>query len=117
MHCFTCATGELGYEGLHRHLLEAHPELVTVEVDGPTPQFVVACPCCPEQYRQAIKRGRVGADFVQEFAAEIRLVATDICVQHLIGEHGAALGVAVTKDPPTPDQAIHSTISLRRGRN
>lgn len=119
MHCLCGASGELGYEGLHAHLLAAHPELVSVEVTSDRPRFVVSCPLCPEQYVQQIKRGQVTSDFVEEYADEIRLVATDICAQHLIGEHPDALGLEelLEESAPATDQPSRPiTLSQRRNR-
>jgi hypothetical protein len=119
MHCFCGTTDDLGYEGLHAHLLAAHPELVSVEVLGGRPRFVVACPLCDAQYVQQIKRGQATGTFVEEYAHEIRLVAADICAQHLIGEHPVALGLEELLEEPAPATDRPSrpiTLSQRRNR-
>jgi len=113
MHCFCGDTDAFGYEGLHAHLIAAHPELVALEDTAPRPQFVVSCPLCQERYVQHIKRGRVGAEFVEEYAHEIRLVATDICAQHLIGEHPGALGL----DDLIGEAKTSTPVELHKGRH
>jgi hypothetical protein len=86
MQCPACEAQGFGYEGMHRHLATEHPELVEISSAGRS-SYTVKCPLCDDVYRQAIKRGHPDADFIREYEDEIRLVGTDILVQHLIGEH------------------------------
>ncbi|WP_276957448.1 hypothetical protein [Ferrimicrobium acidiphilum] len=92
MHCPACEAMQLGYEGMHRHLIEIHSALVEIIATGSRPSYCVKCPLCDDVYRQAIKRGHPDAGFVQEFELDIRLVGMDILVQHLIGEHPIEIG-------------------------
>lgn len=84
-----CPFGDFsgGYLGLHQHLNSEHPQCVAFVARGSRHYYEVHCPSCELVYSQAIKSGQVDDEFVEEFQAEIRLVGSDILVQHLIGEH------------------------------
>ena len=73
--------------GLHAHLGEQHPDAVVFEDKGGRSFYSLTCPICGDGYEREIKpRGR-DPGFVDEFSAQIRLVAFDMLVNHLIGEH------------------------------
>lgn len=72
---------------LHAHLGETHPEQVVFEERIGRTFYGITCPTCDDGYRQEIKpRGR-DPGFVEEFNAQIRLVAFDMLVNHLLVEH------------------------------
>jgi hypothetical protein len=72
---------------LHAHLGEQHAEAISVEERGGSSFYALTCPICGDGYEREIKpRGR-DPGFVAEFAAQIRLVAFDMLVNHLMGEH------------------------------
>jgi hypothetical protein len=86
MHCPFCA-----FEGsprlLHAHLGEQHPEAIRFEDKGGRSFYALTCPVCGDGYEREIKpRGR-DPGFVDEYSAQIRLVAFDMLVNHLLGEH------------------------------
>ena len=86
MNCPFCA-----FEGspriLHAHLGEQHPEAIRFEEKGGRSFYALDCPICGDGYEREIKpRGR-DPGFVDEFSAQIRLVAFDMLVNHLLGEH------------------------------
>jgi len=86
VHCPFCA-----FEGsprtLHAHLGEQHAEAVRFEDKGGRSFYALRCPICGDGYEREIKpRGR-DPGFVEEFSAQIRLVAFDTLVNHLLGEH------------------------------
>jgi hypothetical protein len=86
MNCPLCA-----FDGppraLHAHLAEVHPDCVRFEERAGRSFYAVTCPVCGEGYQHEIKpRGR-DPGFVEEFSAQIRLVAFDMLVNHLMGEH------------------------------
>ena len=86
MNCPFCA-----FEGsprtLHAHLGAEHPEAIRFEDKDGRSFYAVTCPVCGEGYQHEIKpRGR-DPGFVDEFSAQIRLVAFDMLVNHLMGEH------------------------------
>jgi len=72
---------------LHAHLGEQHPDAVRFEDRGEKWFYALDCPICGDGYERQIKpRGR-DPGFVEEFSAQIRLVAFDMLVNHLMGEH------------------------------
>ena len=72
---------------LHAHFGEQHPEAIRFEEKGGRSFYALTCPICGDGYEREIKpRGR-DPGFVDEFSAQIRLVAFDMLVNHLIGEH------------------------------
>jgi len=73
---------------LHAHLGEQHPDAIRFEDRGERWFYALECPICGDAYEREIKpRGR-DPGFVDEFSAQIRLVAFDMLVNHLLGEHG-----------------------------
>jgi hypothetical protein len=95
---------------LHAHLGDAHPDLVRFEERAGRSFYAITCPVCGEGYEHQIKpRGR-DAGFVEEFAAQIRLVAFDMLVSHLMGEHGEhdldGLPEARPEEAPAPPGAV-----------
>jgi hypothetical protein len=93
LRCGVCAGVTGDYQALHRHIFNDHQELVVIERDGPRMYYRVVCPICSQSYRQAIKGGMADEEFVSEFESDIRLVGSDILLQHLIGEHSVEMGV------------------------
>ena len=86
MHCPFCS-----FEGpprlLHAHLGEQHGDAVRFEERDGRSFYALSCPLCGDGYEREIKpRGR-DPGFVDEFSAQIRLVALDMLVNHLLGEH------------------------------
>jgi hypothetical protein len=86
VHCPFCS-----FEGpprtLHAHLGEQHADAVRLEERGGRSFYTLTCPICGDGYEREIKpRGR-DPGFVDEFSAQIRLVALDMLVNHLMGEH------------------------------
>jgi hypothetical protein len=73
--------------GLHAHLGTQHPDAIRFEEKGERSFYALTCPICGDGYEREIKpRGR-DPGFVDEFSAQIRLVAFDMLVNHLMGEH------------------------------
>jgi hypothetical protein len=73
--------------GLHSHLGEAHPEHVRFEERGASRFYGIECPICDEGYEHIVKPRLRDAGFMEEFQREIRLVAFDMLVNHLLAEH------------------------------
>ena len=72
---------------LHAHLGEQHPEAVRFEEKGGRSFYALTCPICGDGYEREVKpRGR-DPEFIEKFTAQIRLVAFDMLVNHLLGEH------------------------------
>lgn len=76
---------------VHRHLATEHSEKVTIRQDDPTGKryYGVACPVCGAPYEHIIKPRSRDPLFLQEFDAEIKLVAFDMLLYHMQGEHVA----------------------------
>lgn len=72
---------------LHAHLSEAHPEGVKFEDRGKRRVYVIECPVCGAGYDQTIKPRLNDPGFIEEFQDQIRLVAFDMLVNHLMAEH------------------------------
>ena len=86
MRCPFCPL-EAPPRALHAHLGEQHGDAVRFEERGGRSFYALTCPICGDGYEREIKpRGR-DADFVDAFSAQIRLVALDMLVNHLMGEH------------------------------
>jgi len=105
VHCPFCS-----FEGpprmLHAHLGEQHADAVRFEEKGGRSFYALSCPICGDGYEREIKpRGR-DPGFVDEFSAQIRLVAFDMLVNHLLGEHETIFS-GDTPGPPSelpPDE-------------
>ena len=106
MNCPFCS-----FEGsprtLHAHLGERHPEAIRVEDRGDKRFYSLDCPICGDGYEREIKpRGR-DPGFVEEFSAQIRLVAFDMLVNHLLGEHeNLDLPDEPEEEAPAPDVPV-----------
>ena len=83
---------------LHAHLGSEHADAVRFEERGGRSFYALTCPLCGDGYEREIKpRGR-DPGFVEAFSAQIRLVALDMLVNHLMGEHTELPGD--TAEPP-----------------
>jgi len=72
---------------LHAHLGATHPDAVHILVEDHRQTYSIECPYCGDSYSQLIKpRGR-DPGFLAEYGDQIRLVALDMFVNHLIAEH------------------------------
>ena len=99
MNCPFCS-----FEGpprtLHAHLGSSHPEAIRFEDRGERWFYALDCPLCGDGYEREIKpRGR-DPGFVEEYSAQIRLVAFDMLVNHLLGEHE---DLEIPDDEPEPE--------------
>ena len=105
MNCPLCPF-EGAPRALHAHLGEAHPEVVRFDERAGRSFYAITCPVCGEGYQHEIKpRGR-DPGFVEEFTAQIRLVAFDMLVSHLMGEHeDLEPSEAVPEEAPPPVEA------------
>ena len=72
---------------LHAHLADEHADAVRFEERANGPTYAIECPTCGSAYEQRIKPGGRDPAFVDEHDREIRLVAFDMLVNHLIAEH------------------------------
>jgi hypothetical protein len=72
---------------LHAHLADDHPGEIGTEPHGDRTVYVVTCPYCSAQHRQPIKKSAGNAEFLVEFEQQIRLVAFDMLINHVLAEH------------------------------
>lgn len=79
----------------HRHLADVHLDRVATERDEATDkmQVTVSCPFCELKYQRQVKPRSRNPRFLEEFKAEIALVAFDQMLYHLLEEHPAEVGV------------------------
>jgi hypothetical protein len=75
---------------VHAHLVEVHASEVRVEERPRGPVYAIACPVCGEAYDQPIKPRLRDPAFLDEYGSEIRMVAFDMLVHHLVAEHAEA---------------------------
>jgi hypothetical protein len=73
--------------GLHSHLAEQHGDLVLTEERRGNYFYAVTCPVCDARYEHRVKKGSRDPRFLDEFDREIRMVALDMLVHHLVAEH------------------------------
>jgi hypothetical protein len=72
---------------LHAHLAADHPDEIGTDEHGDRTVYVVTCPYCSAQHRQPIKKSAGNAEFLVEFEQQIRLVAFDMLINHVLAEH------------------------------
>ena len=88
---------------LQTHLAGEHPEQVrTRQVEG-TLRYEITCPRCGAPYDQRVKKAARDPTFVAEFEPEIRMVAFDMLVHHLVAEH------EMTEPEAAPDRTAEQT--------
>jgi hypothetical protein len=93
---------------LHAHLGDTHPDAIRFEEKGGRSFYALTCPVCGDGYEREINpRGR-DPRFVDEFSAQIRLVAFDMLVNHLLGEHEELELPPDEEAPSPPEQAAPS---------
>lgn len=49
--------------------------------------YEITCPRCGARYEHVVRKGARDPDFVAEFEPQIRMVAMDMLVHHLMAEH------------------------------
>jgi hypothetical protein len=74
---------------VHRHLAEKHGALVIIRVDEASGRrfYGITCPVCRAPYEHQVKPRNFDPSFLQEFDREIKLVAFDMLLYHMQGEH------------------------------
>ncbi len=87
---------------VHRHLAEAHGDMVLLRVDDANGRrfYGITCPLCQAPYEHQVKPRNRDPQFLQEFDREIKLVAFDMLLYHMQGEHAENVGgpVQTTKE-------------------
>ncbi|MHB2024150.1 MAG: hypothetical protein ACYCO3_12590 [Mycobacteriales bacterium] len=88
MTCPWCAFAGAPRE-LHAHLADEHGGEVATEERGSGFFYSVTCPICQDKYSHRVKKASRNPAFLEEFEAQIRLVAFDMLLHHLVAEHQA----------------------------
>ena len=104
MKCPYCdETGSL--VAIHRHLVDTHLDVVTTKKDEETSQmfYLVPCPFCGLKYRHRLKPRNRNPRFVDEFKAEIGMVAFDQLLYHVLQNHPSDVGVDLSTLLPDND--------------
>ncbi len=85
--CPWCAFAA-GPRALHAHLGDRHGDAVSTTERYGKVFYEIVCPRCGARYEHVVRKGARDPEFVAEFAPQIRLVALDMLVHHLVAEHG-----------------------------
>ena len=73
---------------LHLHLARDHPEAVETWTESAgRMRYRVRCPKCEQAHVARVKPRSQDPEFLERFAHEIRLVAFDMLLHHVEGEH------------------------------
>lgn len=88
MDCPLCTAPTPGWHHLHRHLADQHADAVTrvQRTTGP-PGFIVHCPACDWAFEKLLQGQRSDQTFVDQFRAEMVLVAFDQFMVHWVADH------------------------------
>ena len=80
---------------IHRHLVDVHLDQIITkrEVETNKMEYRVVCPFCEEMYRRQVNPRNRNPRFLEEFKAEIALVAFDQMLYHVLENHAADVGV------------------------
>jgi hypothetical protein len=76
-----------GPRALHAHLGEQHGDAVVTSERYGKVFYEITCPRCGARYEHVVRKGARDPEFVAEFEREIRMVALDMLVHHLVAEH------------------------------
>lgn len=72
---------------MHAHFADRHGGVVRTEERRGNHFYSVTCPRCDAAYEHTVRKGRRDPRFLEEFDREIRMVALDMLVHHLVAEH------------------------------
>ncbi len=82
-----------GLIATHRHLLDVHLDEVETRIEDDKMYYLVPCPFCGLKYRHRVKPRRSDATFLEEFKAEIAMVAFDQLLYHIFQKHPSDVGI------------------------
>lgn len=77
---------------LHAHLGQRHGDAVDTDERHGNYFYAVTCPVCGQRYEHGLRKVRRDPGFLREFDVEIRMVALDMLVHHLVAEHEVRTG-------------------------
>ncbi len=89
----------------HRHLLDMHLNVVETRIEEEDKMYyLVPCPFCGLKYRHRVKPRRSDPAFLEEFKAEIAMVAFDQLLYHILQKHPEDVGVDHTELELDPEE-------------
>jgi hypothetical protein len=86
MQCPWCDVSA-GPRGLHAHLGEQHGDQVRTGERNGKVFYEITCPACGDRYEHVMRKAGRDTAFVEGFGREIRMVAFDMLVHHMMAEH------------------------------
>ncbi len=91
MRCPLCGAFDATRGEVHAHLAAEHGDAVETWTDAASGRmhYRVECPECHDAHEARVKPRSHDPAFLETFAHEIRLVAFDMLLNHLEGEHDA----------------------------
>ncbi|MEZ5116592.1 MAG: hypothetical protein R2737_10025 [Candidatus Nanopelagicales bacterium] len=92
MTCPWCGVQTQGPRSLLEHLRDEHADQVRITEQNDQVFYEMPCPLCDQRHRQRIKKGG-DPDFLARHDAQVRLVALDMLVTHLMAEHEPGIAV------------------------
>jgi uncharacterized Zn-finger protein len=78
---------EAAVRPLHAHLTQDHGDHIRVFAREDRQFYQVVCPYCDQPYEHRIKKAGLDDAFLTEFEQQIRMVAFDMLINHVIIEH------------------------------
>ncbi len=75
-----------GPRALHAHLAERHGDQVRTGERNGKVFYEITCPECGQRYEHLMRKAARDPEFVEDFGQQIRMVAFDMLVHHLMAE-------------------------------
>lgn len=79
-----------GPRALHEHLRERHGDEVRIGERNEKVFYEITCPACGDKYEHLVRKASRDPEFLDGFGREIRMVALDMLVHHLMAAHEQA---------------------------
>ncbi len=102
MNCVVCGFEDT-WKKIHAHMSGTHLDLVALDRAGDRFFYEVSCPLCDWKFRKEVNPHGRDAGFMDTYEREIRLVAVDLLLYHLVESHekeflGADAGLIEEKE-------------------
>ncbi len=72
---------------LHEHLVGSHGGEVSTGERGSKVFYQITCPLCGDRYEHLVRKASRDPEFLDGFERQIKMVALDMLVHHLMAEH------------------------------
>jgi hypothetical protein len=76
-----------GPRALHSHFGEWHGDQVRTGERNGKVFYEITCPECGQKYEHLMRKAARDPEFVEAFGQQIRMVAFDMLIHHLLAEH------------------------------